>query len=116
MENEIKSVDAGEPGDLNVKRVVDKDKILRDDKKGTGKGKKEGGKREDKRRVERPTIAEGLMRERANSLPLIEIFKREKKRRERQEDEKEIEEMEAFRKSTKVGRSPKDKKRRCGSG
>lgn len=60
--------------------MVDKDKILRVEKKESGKEKEEGGKREDKRRVGRP-IAEGWRRERTNSLPLTEIFKRGEKRR-----------------------------------
>lgn len=45
-----------------------------------------------------------MMRERANSMSLIELFKRREKRKERQGEEMEIEEKEVFKKSSKIKR------------
>lgn len=67
-----------------------------------GKERKGEGERE----KGRSTNVERLIRVRANSMPLLEMFKRGKKRKEIQKEEREIEEMEAFRKSTKVEISP----------
>lgn len=63
-----------------------------------GKERKGEGERE----KGRSTNVERLIRVRANSMPLLEMFKKGEKRKE----EREIEEMEAFRKSTKVEISP----------
>lgn len=50
------------------------------------------------------------MRKRSNSLLIVELFKRKKNRKERQEEKKKMKRMEAFKKSTKVKRSPVRKK------
>jgi len=55
--------------------------------------------------VGRPSKAESLMRERANSMPLMESFKRGEKRKERQE-ELGMEEGEVSKKSSLVKRTP----------
>jgi len=60
----------------------------------------------DRKKVGRPRNVERLTRERANSMPLLEVFKRGEKRKERQEEEREVEGVEAFKKSSKVERSP----------
>lgn len=49
---------------------------------------------------------ERLVREKANSMPLLEMFKRGKKRKKKQEEARKIEGMDAFKKSTKIERSP----------
>lgn len=54
----------------------------------------------------RPTKGEILRMERANNLLLVESFKREEKRKERQKEKKEVEGLEAFKKNTRVERSP----------
>lgn len=53
-----------------------------------------------------------MTRERSNSLPIIDLFKREEKRKEREKEKKDMEGMEAFKRSTKVERSPVRKKER----
>lgn len=67
---------------------------------------------ENKRKVGRPTKVERLTRERSNSLPIVDLFKREEKRKEREKEKKDMEGMEAFKRSTKVERSPVRKKER----
>lgn len=62
-----------------------------------GRGEKEGW-----RRLRRPTNVKGLVKERVNNVPLLEMFRRGEKRKERQEEERKVEGMEAFRKSTKM--------------
>jgi len=62
------------------------EEVRRDGGEGGEGGKDEEGKGEEKRRVGRPSKAESLMRERANSVPLMESFKRGEKRKERQEE------------------------------
>lgn len=75
------------------------------------KGKEEEGKRgEDKRKVGMPTKVERLARERSNSLPIVDLFKRGEKRKEREEEKKDREKAEAFKRNTKVERSPVRKK------
>lgn len=70
-----------------------KEKVVRYEKNGMEEGKKGGeegreigrqeeGKGEEKKKVGRPSKAEGLMRDRANSLSLIDAFKRGEKRKE----------------------------------
>lgn len=79
------------------------------DEQGGGemdKGIKEKDEVGEKKKVGRPVNAERLKRERANSLPLVECLKRGEKRKERQEEKKEMMEIEVFRKSTRVERSP----------
>lgn len=46
------------------------------------------------------------MRERSNSLPIVDLFKRAEKRKERQGEGEGAERTEALKKSTKVVRSP----------
>lgn len=65
-----------------------------------GKERKGEGERE----KGRSTNVERLIKVRANSM--LEMFKKGEKRKEIQKEEREIEEMEAFRKSTKVEISP----------
>lgn len=65
-----------------------------------------GGNRRRVGRVRRPMNIERLVRERANSMPLLEMFKRGKKRKKKQEEAREIEGMDAFKRSTKIERSP----------
>lgn len=52
---------------------------VREERKGGGKGEEEkeeiGGRIRDRRRVWRPKNVERLTRERANSMPLLEMFK-----------------------------------------
>jgi len=48
---------------------------------GGEKGKGEEGKGEEKKKVERPSKAESLIRERANSMPLMESFREVRKGR-----------------------------------
>lgn len=72
---------------------------------GSEKGKGEEGKGEEKKKVGRPSKVESLMRERSNSMPLTDLFKRGEKRKERQE-ELGVEEGEIFKKSALVKRSP----------
>lgn len=67
---------------------------------------------ENKRKVGRPTKVERLTRERSNSLPIVDLFKREEKWKERVKEKKDMEGMEAFKRSTKVERSPVRKKKR----
>lgn len=62
------------------------------------KGKEENGIGEEKRKVGRPST-ESLMREKANSLPLIKMFKRGEKRKERQGEEMKV---EVFKRSSKI--------------
>lgn len=64
--------------------------------------RKGGGEKEGWRRLRRPTNVEGLVKERVNNVPLLEMFRRGEKRKERQEEERKVEGMEAFRKSTKM--------------
>lgn len=66
------------------------------ERKGRKRREEKGGQTDERGKV---------IRERANSLPLMELFKRGEKRKERQK-EREIEEIEVFRKSSKVERSP----------
>ncbi|XP_070529415.1 uncharacterized protein [Cardiocondyla obscurior] len=61
---------------------------------------------EKKRKPGKPARVEGLMRERANSLPIIKAFQKAEKRKERQEEGGEMESMEGFKKSNRVLRSP----------
>lgn len=79
--------------------------------RGNGEGEGERGKEDfekgkDKGKVGRPSKADSWTRERANSLPLVELFKRGEKRKERQEEERESEESEVFKRSVKTKRSP----------
>lgn len=83
------------------------------EKRGEWDGERGRKKREEnKKKVGRPTKVERLTRERANSLPIIDLFKREEKRKEREKEKKDMEGMEAFKRSTKVERSPVRKKER----
>jgi len=81
------------------------EEVKKDGGGGGGEGKGEEGKGEEKKKVRRPSKAESLMRERANSMPLMESFKRGEKRKERQE-ELEMKEGEVFKKSGLIKRSP----------
>ncbi|XP_032674656.1 golgin subfamily A member 6-like protein 22 [Odontomachus brunneus] len=75
-------------------------------------GEKEKGKRgeegngEEKRRKGRQNKAESLIRDRANSMPLLELFKRGEKRRERLEEDVGRREGEIFKRSSMLERSP----------
>ncbi|XP_070529963.1 uncharacterized protein PF3D7_1120000-like [Cardiocondyla obscurior] len=69
-------------------------------------GKEEKGEGKTKKKMGRPAKVEMLMRERSNSLPIMEAWKQEEKRKERQEEIGEIEGLEGFRKSVKVYRLP----------
>lgn len=83
------------------------------EKRGEWDGERGRKKREEnKRKVGRPTKVERLTRERLNSLPIVDLFKREEKRKEREKEKKDMERMEAFKRSTKVERSPVKKKER----
>lgn len=85
--------------------------------RGEGKSERETGRRGEGEEEEeeeggggeigegRPMNVERLIRERANSMPLLEMSRRREKKQERQEEEREMEGIEAFRKSTKVERS-----------
>lgn len=75
----------------------------REEREKMGK-RKGGGKKEGWRRLRRPTNVEGLVKERVNNVPLLEMFRRGEKRKERQEVERKVEGMEAtlFKKSTKM--------------
>lgn len=46
-----------------------------------------------------------MMRERTNSLLIVELFRKGEKRKERQKEKKEVAQLEAFKESTKE-RSP----------
>jgi hypothetical protein len=75
---------------------------------GREKGKEDEGNGEDKKKVGRPSKAESLMRERSNSMPLLELLKRGEKRKGTQGGETVAEEGEKriFKRSTKITRSP----------
>lgn len=95
------------------KRVVEEKENMGEIWKERGErevGEEEEGRREGNRRrvgrVRRPMNIERLVRERANSMPLLEMFKRRKKRKKKQEEAREIEGMDAFKRSTKIERSP----------
>lgn len=84
----------------------------RSEGRGEGRGRvKRGEEGGVKKKVGRPTKVEGLMRERANCLPLPELFKRKEKRKDKQEEKKEIEEMKALRKISKMGGSSEGQER-----
>ena len=68
--------------------------------------RREEGNVEEKRRVGRPNKAESLMRDRANSMPLLELFKRGEKRKERLEEDVGVGEGEIFKRSSMMERSP----------
>ncbi|XP_070515384.1 golgin subfamily A member 6-like protein 22 [Cardiocondyla obscurior] len=62
---------------------------------------------EKKRKPGRPPRVEGMMKERANSLPIIKAFQKAEKREERRQEEGgEREGMEGFKKSNRVLRLP----------
>src|SRR5215467_3150226 len=74
---------------------------------GRERGKEEEGSREEKRKVGRPSKAESLMRDRSNSAPLIELFKRGEKRKGSQGEGRGAEEGEQiFKRSSMIKRSP----------
>ncbi|XP_070525963.1 golgin subfamily A member 6-like protein 26 [Cardiocondyla obscurior] len=66
----------------------------------------EQGEEEKKRKPGRPPKVEGLIRERANSLPIMKAFQKAEKRKKRQEEEGEREGVEGFKRSNRVLRSP----------
>lgn len=49
---------------------------------------------------------ERLIRERANSMPILEMIRRSEKRKGRQEGEEEVEEIEVFKRSRMLEMSP----------
>ncbi|XP_070529418.1 golgin subfamily A member 6-like protein 24 [Cardiocondyla obscurior] len=73
---------------------------------GSEERKEEKGEEKIKKKMGRPAKVELLRRERSNSLPIMEAWKQEEKRKEKQEEKDEIEGLERFRKSVKVYRSP----------
>ncbi|XP_070527383.1 uncharacterized protein PF3D7_1120000-like [Cardiocondyla obscurior] len=73
-------------------------------KKSIEMGKKEKGEEKTKKKMGRPAKVEMLMRERSNSLLIMEVWKQGEKRKETQK-EKEVEGLEGFKKSVKVYRS-----------
>ncbi|XP_070521640.1 uncharacterized protein PF3D7_1120000-like [Cardiocondyla obscurior] len=75
-------------------------------KKNIEMGKEEKKEEKTKKKMGMPAKVEMLMRERSNSLPIMEAWKQGEKRKERQEEIGEIEELERFRKSVKVYTSP----------
>jgi len=81
------------------------EEVRKDGGEGGEKGKGQEGKGEEKRKVGRPSKAESLMRERANSVPLMESFKSGEKRKERQE-ESGMEEGEVSKRGILVKRLP----------
>lgn len=58
--------------------------------KGEKQGKGEEKKREEKRRVGRPSKVEILARERWNSLPIEDLLKRGEKRKKREKEKEEV--------------------------
>ncbi|XP_070519729.1 coiled-coil domain-containing protein 112-like [Cardiocondyla obscurior] len=71
-----------------------------------GKKKTEGGEEKGKKRLGRPPRVEMQGKERLNNLPIKLAFRISEKRKERQEDKEERIEIEGFKKSCKIGRSP----------
>lgn len=91
--------------------MIRKEKVGMEKEKRDGggeKGKKENGKGEEKRKVGRPGRMESMKRKRANSMPLLELFKRGEKRKI-VVAEIEAEEREVFKRSSKIKRSPERK-------
>ena len=74
---------------------------------GRERGKREEGNEEEKRRVGRPSKAgKDMMRDRANSMPLLELFKRGEKRKERLGEDAGVAQGEIFKRSSLMKRSP----------
>lgn len=93
-------------------KIRKKEKTEEEQERGerdVGEKREEEAKR-DKKKIGRPTKGEILIKETANSLPIVELFKKGEKKKKRQE-EKEVKQLKAFKKSTKVERSPIRKKK-----